>query len=97
LYTRYAYDEKPLAGAIAEDRWLLGRTWGDQQNDLKLEAGLAERLGDSLQQLGHQLQTVPSLSEKMGHAGAIVLSGDGQVDAASDPRSDGAGLTGEVH
>ncbi|KUJ75583.1 gamma-glutamyltransferase [Thiomicrospira sp. XS5] len=97
LYMRYAYDEKPLAAAIAEDRWLLGRTWGDQQNDLKLEAGLAERLGDSLQQLGHQLQTVPSLSEKMGHAGAIVLSGDGQVDSASDPRSDGAGLTGEVH
>lgn len=96
LLTRYLYDGTPLDEAISRGRWLLGRTWGDSDDDLKLEEDLAERLGDSLTQRGHQVKTLPRHSELMGHAGAVVSGLAGSVTAASDPRSDGAGLVGRA-
>ncbi|BBP43913.1 gamma-glutamyltransferase family protein [Thiosulfativibrio zosterae] len=92
VYSRYAYQHLSLNQAIAEDRWLLGRTWGDQQHDLKMEPTLASRIGQTLQSMGHELQVLPQQTEKMGHAGAVVLFPDGDVSAATDPRSDGAAL-----
>ena len=97
LFTRYLYDGVPLADAIARGRWLLGRTWGDQQQDLKLEQDLFEQVGDALRARGHQLRAVPLHSELMGHAGAVVSSRDGSADAVSDPRSDGAGVVEHTH
>lgn len=75
--------------AIAEPRWLLGRTWGESKNNLKLESSLSERVGLSLHKLGHEIEVVDDLAEMMGHAGAIMQSNDGLVEASSDPRSDG--------
>lgn len=80
--------------AIAEPRWLLGRTWGDSQNNLKLEKSLADCIGEPLHKLGHDVEIVEDLAEMMGHAGAIMLAPDGQVEAGSDPRSDGQALVG---
>ncbi|GLS25710.1 gamma-glutamyltransferase family protein [Marinibactrum halimedae] len=96
LFTRHIYDELPLTEAIAKDRWLLGRTWGDVSNNLKLEQGLYQSMGAALSELGHDVAEVPGLNEMMGHAGGIILSPDGSVQAATDPRSDGAALTAEV-
>jgi gamma-glutamyltranspeptidase/glutathione hydrolase len=90
LFTRYHYGGVPLDAAIADGRWLLGRTWGDDSQDLKLEADIAARIGDELRRRGHALQEVPARSELMGHAGAVCVDGDGAVIAATDPRSDGA-------
>lgn len=92
VFTRIAYLGLSHAQAIAEPRWLLGRTWGDSQNNLKLEKSLAECIGQSLQQRGHDVEVVDDLSELMGHAGAIMLMPDGQIEAGSDPRSDGLAL-----
>ncbi|WP_319381181.1 gamma-glutamyltransferase family protein [Thiomicrorhabdus sp.] len=89
LFSRYAYQNADLAEAISDARWLLGRTWGDQQHDLKLEESLFERVGDVLQSLGHSMQCLPDLSERMGHAGAVVAYPSGACSAASDPRSNG--------
>ncbi|MBF6058509.1 gamma-glutamyltransferase family protein [Thiomicrorhabdus heinhorstiae] len=89
LFSRYAYQNVDLAEAISDARWLLGRTWGDQQHDLKLEESLFERIGDVLQSLGHSMQCLPDHSERMGHAGAVVLSPSGACSAATDPRSNG--------
>lgn len=94
LYTRYVYQQKPLDRAISEPRWLLGRTWGDDTHQLRLEASLYESLGKALIAKGHEITAVPDNNELMGHAGAIVLETDGKALAASDPRSDGLGLTG---
>ncbi|WP_027328298.1 gamma-glutamyltransferase family protein [Marinimicrobium agarilyticum] len=94
LLTRYWYDGMPLDEAISRGRWLLGRTWGETDEDLKLEADLADAVGDDLARMGHRTRTVPSHSEMMGHAGAVVALNGGPVTAASDPRSDGAGLVG---
>jgi len=96
VFTRHVTLGMPLADAIAADRWLLGRTWGAPDDDLKLEAGLYDRIGTALAERGHVVARVPSGTEQMGHAGGIVLSPDGQVECASDPRSDGAGLIGRV-
>ncbi|MFV8816299.1 gamma-glutamyltransferase family protein [Haliea sp. E17] len=95
LFSRYYYEGWPLARAIAEPRWLLGRTWGDTDNDLKLEQSLYERIGSDLSARGHRIKPVPEHSEMMGHAGAICLYPDGRVEAATDPRSDGAAPGGE--
>lgn len=94
LFTRFLYEDCDLQTAIAQGRWLLGRTWGDQQQDLKIEQDLFDRIGAQLQARGHQLRTVPTHSELMGHAGAVLSDKHGSAQAASDPRSDGAGLVG---
>ncbi|GAB6070620.1 gamma-glutamyltransferase family protein [Thiomicrorhabdus hydrogeniphila] len=82
--------------AIAEPRWLLGRTWGDSQNNLKLEQSLANRIGTQLKNLGHDIEVVDDLAEMMGHAGAIMTDLPGLVKAGSDPRSDGVAMVCEV-
>lgn len=91
LLSRYGYEGWSLEEAIGRGRWLLGRTWGDSDEDLKLEADLAEQIGETLTGLGHRIKAVPRHSELMGHAGAVVAGPDGTAIAASDPRSDGAG------
>jgi len=103
LLTRYLYDGLPINEAISRGRWLLGRTWGDNNHDLKMEQDLLEQaspagltIGAELRARWHSLKSVPARSELMGHAGAIVSFADGNAVAASDPRSDGAGLVGEV-
>ncbi|AJQ93430.1 gamma-glutamyltransferase family protein [Gynuella sunshinyii] len=93
LFNRYVFERLGLADAIALPRWLLGRSWGQQNHDLKLEQSLADKVADALQAKGHQLQIVADQTELMGHAGAVVYHSDsGSVEAASDPRSDGAAL-----
>ncbi len=90
IVNRVLYQNQTLEDAIAAPRWLLGRTWGDQSTDLKLEASLAERVGASLRAKGHDVQSLPDHSEAFGHAGAILRQANGECRAASDPRSDGA-------
>ena len=88
LFSRFVWQDYDLQDAISDGRWLLGRTWGDANNDLKVEADLAARIGDELNRRGHQWQQVPATSEMMGHAGAI-NDRAGELTAATDPRSDG--------
>jgi oxamate amidohydrolase len=92
LLTRYLYDGLSLDDAISRGRWLLGRTWGDNNHDLKMEQDLVDLLGNNLRARDHTIKAVPARSEMMGHAGAVVSLGDGNAIAASDPRSDGVGI-----
>ncbi|MDF3013321.1 MAG: gamma-glutamyltransferase [Cellvibrio sp.] len=96
LLTRYLYDGLSLPESISRGRWLLGRTWGDNNHDLKMERDLVDKLGENLRARGHSIKTVAAHSEMMGHAGAIVSHTDGSATAASDPRSDGTGLVAAV-
>ena len=89
VFSRYARQGYNLGSAIARGRWLLGRTWGDQSQDLKLEEDLYSEVGADLIARGHQISQVPEKTELMGHAGAVLLNPDGSVTAATDPRSDG--------
>jgi gamma-glutamyltranspeptidase/glutathione hydrolase len=91
LFTRYAYFGHSLADAIAAPRWLLGRTWGDESTSLKLESRFDPALVRQLRQAGHEVAVLDeAFSDTMGHAGALVGHPDGEIEGASDPRSDGA-------
>lgn len=92
LFTRHIYEGMPLPEAIAKDRWLLGRTWGETSTNLKIEQGLFDEVGPYLANLGHDISAVPNCNETMGHAGGIIVSPNGDVQVATDPRSDGAAL-----
>lgn len=90
VFTRHVQFGMPLQQAISHPRWLLGKTWGDDTTSLKLEAGFDPELVAKLSAAGHQVETVPACSSMMGHAGAIVRHPGGMIEAANDPRSDGA-------
>nr|WP_213877319.1 gamma-glutamyltransferase family protein [Pseudomonas sp. dw_358] len=76
--------------AIDAPRWLLGRTWGDASDNLKLESRFSRACQEALAAKGHDLQVLDDYDESMGHAGAIVRHADGLLEGGSDPRSDGA-------
>jgi gamma-glutamyltranspeptidase len=90
LFTRYALFGQDLQTAITAPRWLLGRTWGNVATNLKLERRIDAAVIDALRAAGHDVEPVDSFSDLMGHAGALVRHPDGTIEAATDPRCDGA-------
>ena len=76
--------------AIDAPRGLLGRTWGQSTDSLKLEARFPDETIDALRALGHDVEVLAAYDEAMGHAGAIVRYPDGLFEAGHDPRSDGS-------
>ncbi|WP_157019114.1 gamma-glutamyltransferase family protein [Mesorhizobium xinjiangense] len=89
IFTRHVLYGQELQAAVTAPRWLLGRTWGEEATNLKLEARFDEEVVAGLEQRGHDLVVVGPFEEMMGHAGAIVRHPDGLLEGASDPRSDG--------
>lgn len=90
VFSRYAMFGVPLGEAIARPRWLLGRTWGDVADNLRLEPRFDPELFDELERAGHEIEVMAEpFSETMGHAGAVVRHADGHVEGAHDPRADG--------
>lgn len=75
--------------AIAAPRWLLGRTWGQASDTLKLEARFPPAVVEELARRGHEVEVVGEYDEVVGHAGAILRGTDGLMEGGFDPRSDG--------
>ncbi len=90
IYTRYALYGQELQQAISAPRWLLGRTWGEERTNLRLENRFDPQVIDALAKAGHDVEVVGPFDEVMGHAGALVRHRSGLIEGASDPRSDGA-------
>lgn len=95
IFTGYAWRNKTIHQAVADPRWLLGRTWGEVSSNLKVEKSLAEKVGDELNSLNHDWNSVDDNNEMMGHAGAILDTAE-KLDAATDPRSDGRAIVASV-
>jgi gamma-glutamyltranspeptidase/glutathione hydrolase len=90
VFTRYADYRVPLGEALDRPRWILGRTWGSDITNLRLEARFSDEVVERLKRVGHEVQVLPdAYTEVMGHAGAVVLHPDGTIEGAHDPRSDG--------
>ena len=89
IFARHISFGQGVQEAITAPRWLLGRTWGDDNNNLKLESRFSPELIAALRNAGHDIVIVDSFSDLMGHAGALVQNSNGIIEAGFDPRSDG--------
>jgi oxamate amidohydrolase len=94
IFSRYAYYGQNLQTAITAPRWLLGRTWGDDATNVRIESRFCPEVIASLRAAGHDIKVVGAFEEAMGHAGALVAHSSGArsgtIEGASDPRSDGS-------
>ncbi len=76
--------------ALAAPRFLLGKTFSDSTDNLKIESDVPVHVIEELRRRGHALSLVEAQSPLMGHPGVIVINGEtGLMTGAHDPRSDG--------
>ena len=90
VFTRIAVYGQGAQAAVSAPRWLLGRTWGQASDTLKLESRFPPELVAELKRRGHEVEVLRDFDETMGHAGAIIRHPDGMLEGGFDPRSDGA-------
>ncbi len=86
------YGLDPLS-ALTRPRFLLGRTFSDARESLKIEEAAGETVMAALWDRGHELSPLPPASPLAGHPGAITIDPvNGWMLGAHDPRSDGKAL-----
>ncbi len=90
VFTRYACFGMNPQAAVSAPRWLLGRTWGQVSDTLKLEARFPSGVIEQLRRYGHEVDVLQDWDETMGHAGAVVRHANGVLEGGADPRSDGS-------
>ena len=90
LFARHVLYRQPLDKALDAPRWLLGRTWGSNVTNLRMESRFDGNLIDRLMSAGHDVDVLSApYSDTMGHAGAVVLHPDRTLEGGHDPRADG--------
>jgi gamma-glutamyltranspeptidase len=86
------YRMDPLT-ALARPRFLLGKTFSDSRDSLKLEMDAGAEVFTQLAQRGHVISPIEAQSQLAGHPGAIVIDhASGKITGAHDPRSDGRAM-----
>ncbi|MBS1219482.1 MAG: ggt [Proteobacteria bacterium] len=90
LFTRAIAYGMPAQAAVSAPRWLLGRTWGQTSETLKLESRFDAGVVRELAERGHDVEIIGAYDETVGHAGIIIRHADGLLEGGADPRSDGA-------
>lgn len=76
--------------AVNAPRFLLGKSWGAEDESLKLEGRIAASVAEELRGMGHQVSQVQDHTEIMGHAGAILCHENGFFQGGADLRGDGS-------
>jgi len=79
------------AEALKRPRFLLGKTFSDARDSLKIEVDAGEQTLKKLAALGHDLSRLPPQSPLAGQAGAIMIDND-TVSGAHDPRGEGCAI-----
>lgn len=90
IFTRAIAHGMPPQAAVSAPRWLLGRTWGQASESLKLESRFDAGVVRELSERGHDVEIIGAYDETVGHAGMIIRHADGVLEGGADPRSDGA-------
>jgi gamma-glutamyltranspeptidase/glutathione hydrolase len=75
-----------LNDALHAPRFLLGRSFFDSSDNLKVEANLDAAIVKELSRLGHDIEVIPALSPLAGLAGVARIYQDGSKEAMHDPR-----------
>jgi len=82
---------RPLGEVVRAPRWVFGaRDIGFDEATVAIEADAPEHLDGRLSFTGLRCVRIPPLDERVGHAQVVRVAGDDTLEAASDPRSDGA-------
>jgi len=89
LFSRHVLHGQSLQEAVTRPRWLLGRTWGAEAANLRIESRFDPSIIAALRAAGHDVEEIGPFDEVMGHAGALVHHADGLIEGAADPRGDG--------
>jgi len=76
--------------ALSRPRFLLGRTFSDARDSLKIEANVGAELIEGLSARAHEVSVIAALSQLAGQAGIIRI--EGSIEGAHDPRSDGGAI-----
>lgn len=79
------------AAALAAPRFLLGRTFSDSRDSLKIEETVGADVLNGLATRGHEISLLEPHSPISGQAGLIRIEAD-RIEGAHDPRSDGVAL-----
>jgi oxamate amidohydrolase len=83
--------DMPLAEVLRAPRWVVGSTdIGFGHATVAIESDAPAELDSILAANDLDVQRIPSCSEQVGHAQTVRMARDGALQAASDPRSDGA-------
>ncbi|HSG19780.1 MAG TPA: gamma-glutamyltransferase, partial [Burkholderiaceae bacterium] len=90
VFTRIHHFGMDPQAAIEAPRWLLGRTWGQASDSLKLESRFGADVVEALRAKGHWVESIGAWDESVGHAGAIIRQPNGLLSGGFDPRSNGA-------
>ncbi len=86
----FGYD---VQQAIEAPRWLMGKTWGEDSDDLSLEGRISDEVIRELDRRGQPVQMLPGWDDNMGHAQAIRIDPEtGMLEGGADPRGDGSAM-----
>lgn len=75
--------------SLRRPRFLLGRTFSDDRDTLKLESDAGPDVFAALVEMGHALSPIEAQSQLAGHAGVIAIAPDGTLSGAHDSRGEG--------
>lgn len=78
--------------AISLPRWVYGRTWDVEGDELKLERRFGMEVIEQLQGMGHEVIPLGEWDDLMGQAQGILIAPNGLLSGAADPRGDGAAI-----
>jgi oxamate amidohydrolase len=83
--------QQSLANVLRAPRWVFGaRDLDFNQPTIAIEADAPQQLDVVLRMPGLDTVRIPAVDERVGHAQLARVASDGALEAASDPRSDGA-------
>lgn len=86
----FGYD---VQQAIEAPRWLMGRTWGVESQDLSLEGRFPDEVVIELERRGQPVKPLTGWDDNMGHAQVIRIDrASGLLEGGADPRGDGAAI-----
>lgn len=89
LFNRWRHFDDHPQQAVNRPRWLLGRTWGNASDTLKLESRFDPSVVSQLKSWGHHVETIGAWDEAVGHAGMLVRHTNGVLEGGFDQRSNG--------
>jgi len=78
--------------AVNQPRWVWGRTWGEDSQELKIESRCCPDTLQALRDAGHIVNVVADVDKVMGQAAAIRIDEYGFRKGGVDPRGDGAAI-----